>query len=272
VNAADRDAIAALCAARAGLRVDAGQAHLIESRLAPVARRAGYASTGDLVAAVREGGDEPLAWATVEAMAGAEGAFFQDGETLARLWREIVPEFARRRPAGRVRIWSAGCGAGQEVYSLAMLQVEAPSNAGPVDLFGSDLSERQLERARLGLYSHFEVQKGLSAQRLVRHFENHDDRFVLARRVRDQVRWRRVNPIDDVASLGVFDIVLCRRLLGAMTEPARKRTLANLARALAPDGILLLGREEAPPAGLGLAPVRGLAGAFVRLDGVRAAA
>lgn len=272
MKVADREFVAELCAAKAGLGVDAQKAYLIESRLAPVARREGYAAVGDLVAALRAEADERLIWLAVEAMAVADSAFFQDGDTLAAFWAEVVPELARRRGGGEVRIWSAGCGAGQEVYSLAMLAAEAPPAQGQVQLFASDLSERQLERARSGLYSHFEVQRGLSARRLVRHFENREDQFQIARGLREQVRWRRVNLMDDAASLGGFDVVLCRQALSAMTEAGRARALANLAGALAPDGILLLGPADAAPPAWGLVPIPDLAGAFAKPSGVRAAA
>jgi chemotaxis protein methyltransferase CheR len=233
-----------LCATRAGLRVDPEKGYLIESRLAPLARREGFDSVDDLVASLQSGAEEKLLTAAAEAMAASETGFFRDAGVFQRLWREVIPDLARRRPDGVVRIWSAGCASGQEIYSFALLQAEQPAPTGRVELFASDLSDRLLDRARSGLYSSFEVQRGLSARQLVRHFENRDDHFQIARRLRQAVRWRRVNLLDDLSALGRFDVVLCRYVLGGMTEPARDSVSAALAQVVAEDGVLVLGRGE----------------------------
>lgn len=261
--------LAELCAERAGLNVDPAKAYLIENRLSPVARRERFGSVAELLQNMAM--DERLTAACVEAMASAETRFFRDGEVLEALWREATPDLARRRSDGVVRIWSAGCASGQEIYSLAMLQAETPAPTGRVELFASDLSERLLERARLGVYSSFEVQRGLSARRLVRHFENRDDRFQLAKGLRQQVRWRRVNLLEDLAVLGAFDVVLCRYVLGGLTNAARAQAAEQLAKVVAPGGLLLLGMGEAPDHS-GFAPALGLDGAFRRETSVRAAA
>jgi chemotaxis protein methyltransferase CheR len=267
----DLEFLIASAADYAGLRIDASKAYLAESRLAPVARRESFASVAEFVQALRNGADERLLAAAVEGLAPSETRFFRDRDVLVRLWREVTPELARRRGDGVVRIWSAGCSSGQEIYSLAILQAEQPAATGKVELFASDLSERLLERARGGLYSSFEVQRGLSARELVRHFENHEEQFQLVRRLRQQVRWRRVNLMEDLAPLGTFDVVLCRNVLSGLTEPARERVLAGLAGVLAPDGVLLLGRDEVEvsPA---FRPFAGLEGAFVGARDVSAAA
>jgi chemotaxis protein methyltransferase CheR len=266
----DRDFLAELAVVRAGLKVDADRPNLIESRLAPLARREGFAAVDELVQALRDGADERLVAAAVEALASSETRFFRDRPVLERLWREVVPELARRRD-GPVRIWSAGCATGQEIYSLAMLQAEAPAPTGRVELFASDLSERLLERARSGLYSSFEVQQGLSARQLARHFENRDDRFQLVRALRQEVRWRRVNLLEDLSPLGAFDVVLCRHVLDGLTETAQRRVLEALAGAVAPDGVLVLGEREAA-ASPRFAPFPTFTGVFVRAQDIRAAA
>lgn len=240
----DRIFMAELGAGQAGLAIDPDKAYLIESRLGPVARREGFGSLADLVEAVRDRGDARLGAACVEALASSETRFFRDRAVFEHLWREVVPELARRRPEEPVRIWSVGCGAGQEIYSLAMLQAESPAPTGKVELFASDFSERLLDRARLGVYSSFEVQRGLSARQLVRHFENRDEHFQLAKRVRQDVRWRRVNLMDDLDVLGAFDVVLCRYVLGGFTAAARREASGKLATLIAPGGVLVLGEDE----------------------------
>lgn len=257
MTADDYAFLAELCAERAGLKVDPHKAYVIDSRLGPVARREGFGSTAELVEALRTRGEERLAVACAEAMAPAETAFFRDRAVFEHVWREVAPKLARHRPDGVVRIWSAGCGAGQEIYSLVMLQAEEPAPTGRVELFASDLSERLLDRARLGVYSSFEVQRGLSARQLVRHFENRDEHFQLSKRLRQDVRWRRVNLLEDLAPLGAFDVVLCRYVLSTLTEAARRQAADHLAQTVAPDGVLVLGQGEPPPPGFVADPACG---------------
>jgi chemotaxis protein methyltransferase CheR len=264
MNAAAPDRIAELCAERAGLRIDADKPYLIESRLAPLARREGFASVAELVEALAGLADPRLAAAAVDAMAPAETGFFRDRPMFERLWREIIPELARRRADGVVRVWSAGCASGQEIYSLAMLQAEEPAPTGRVELYASDYSDRLMARARAGAYTSFEVQRGLSARELVRHFENRGEQFQLARPLRQAVRWRQVNLLDDLSALGEFDVVLCRHVLSGLVPEAQALVLTRLETAVAEGGVLVLGAGEAVEDSAVFAPVGGLANAFRR--------
>ncbi len=155
----DREYVAALCAEKAGLRVDAEKEYLLENRLGPVARREGFASVHELVQAVRDRGEDRQVWAVVEAMSPAETAFFRDPGTFDLLASHTLADLAASRPGGTLRIWSAACGAGQEIYSLAMMLDERPPPGVRVELHGADLCERRLEKAQAGLYSQFEVQR-----------------------------------------------------------------------------------------------------------------
>lgn len=262
--------ISALCLARAGLRVDADKAYLIESRLAPLARRECFSSTEAFIDALRHGADDRLAWATVEAMALPESEFFRDPRMFAQLAEEVVPVLARARNGAPVRIWSAGCGTGQEIYSLTMLLADTPGLGCGVELFASDISERSLEKAQSGRYSQFEVQRGLPARMLVRHFEKDGETFVLSPRVRQMVRWRRVNLMDDLSRVGEFDLILCRSVLSQLAPEAGARVLGGLHDALAPGGILALGQNDsAGKAFVRAAPDLSL---YVATEGARSAA
>lgn len=264
--------IAELCAERAGLRVDSETPYVIDSRLAPLARREGFASVTELAQALAARTDERLITAAVEAMAPAETAFFRDRATLERLWSETIPEMARHKQDGVVRVWSAGCASGQEIYSLAMLQAEQPAPTGRVELYASDYCERLMDRARAGTYSSFEVQRGLTARELVRHFENRGEQFQLTRGLRQAVRWRSVNLLDDLSALGRFDLVLCRNVLSGMTPAARARVLKRLEGVLAADGLLILGPGEDAEGSSAFAPAPGMDGGFVRAGRARQAA
>ena len=201
----------------------------------------------EFISAVRDRDEDRLIWAAVEAMSPAETAFFREPGVFEYIVGQVLPDLARRREGGPLRLWAAGCGTGQEVYSLAMALEEAAPAGLTLEVFGSDLCERRLEKAQVGVYSQFEVQRGLSAQRLVRHFEGLEDGFALSPRVRQMVRWRRVNLMEDISRLGQFDLVLCRNLMGYLLDEARGRVLANLRDALAPGGRLVLGATEAAP-------------------------
>jgi chemotaxis protein methyltransferase CheR len=269
VTLQDRELIARLCAERAGLKVDPEKSYLLENRLGPVARREGFGSVHEFISAVRDRDEDRLIWAAVEAMSPTETAFFREPGTIEAIVGEVLPELARRAEGRPLRLWAAACGTGQEVYSLAMALDEAAPAGVTLDVFGSDLCERRLEKAQAGVYSQFEVQRGLSAQRLVRHFESLEEGFALSPRVRQMVRWRRVNLTEDLSRLGQFDLVICRNLLGYLLEDARGRVLANLRGALAPGGRLVLGANETAP---GLTAADGRPGFFGHPDQARVAA
>jgi chemotaxis protein methyltransferase CheR len=244
----DYGLVAQLCASRAGLEVDPRKSYFIDSRLGPIARRDGFNSVEEMINSIRQSQDERLTWSLVEAIATGEASFFRDRTPFEQFATDILPKLARSRSGEPIRVWSAACGAGQEVYSLAMtideIQGELPTGT-QVELYGSDLSERALEKAQSGLYTQFEIQRGLPIQLLVRHFEKVDDNWRLSPKIRQMVRWRRINLIADMPASGRFDVIFCRYVLSTMTSVARATLLTNLSRALSPVGVLVLGQGEA---------------------------
>ena len=267
--------VAELSAARAGLHVDPDKTYLLETRLGPVARREGFGSIAELIENLRARREERLVWAVVEAMAAGETSFFRDRLAFKLFRDEVLPAMARRREGRPIRVWSAGCGSGQEVYSLAISVAEQRGAlaGAKVELFASDISERALEKAQSGLYTQFEVQRGLPIRQLVNHFEKADEMWAISPQIRQMVRWRRVNLVADFSAAGQFDVIFCRHVLGALVEPMRAKVLDNLAGALAPDGFLFLSEGEAVAGAVkALHPVAGRAGLYVRNPSARAAA
>ncbi len=254
------DFVAEVARAGAGLHIERDKLYLLESRLAPVARREGFGSIREMLLAARQRREEKLLWAVVEALAAGETSFLRDPQVFDRLREEVLPSLAVRREGGPIRIWSAGCASGQEAYSLAFTVEDAGGGvmARGVDILGTDLSDRSLEKAQSGLYTQFEVQRGLPIRLLVRHFEKRDELWALSPRIRAMVRWKRVNLNGDIKSLGNFDVILCRNLMWAMESQARARLLDQLANALSPGGYLVLGADEYPT---------GLDEAFLAMDG-----
>lgn len=254
IKPGDLDFLTDLARTRAGIELQGDAAYLAETRLDPVARREGAGSAADLVSRARNGGDPRLLDALVEALAAQDTAFFRDKAVFDRLVDQVLPELARARPGRAVRVWFAGCGAGQEVYSLALLAAERAAAGAAVagvklQLFASDLSARALQKARSGLYSHFEVQRGLPIRMLLRDFTKADDLWRVETHLRAQVRWARINLVEDLSRLGEFDVVLCRNVLGQFRADAAATTLLALAERTAPDGRLVLGARELAPAG-----------------------
>lgn len=267
--------IVALCRQRAGLNIDPTRTYLIESRLGPLARRESYGSVSELITGLRGRREEPLIWALVEAMTSSETAFFRDRTPFHLFRDEILPTLTRMRGPEPIRIWSAGCSTGQEAYSLAMI-AEAGVGLEPgarIEVYGSDLSERALEKAQAGLYNQFEVQRGLPIRMLVDYFEKVEDSWRLSPRIRQRVRWRRLNLAADLSAVGQFDVIFCRNVLKDMDPAIRPRVLEGLAAALPADGFLVLGEGESP---LGLTdayrPISGRDGLYARNPAHRVAA
>jgi chemotaxis protein methyltransferase CheR len=226
---------------RSGLALGPEKRYLVESRLSPVCRRFNLATLSDLVGTLRLSREGPLERAVVEAMTTNETFFFRD-RTPFDLFREIAARGATRR----LRIWSAAASTGQEPYSLAMLIHEATAQlAGwQIEIVGTDLSTEVLEKARLGLYSHFEVQRGLPVQLLVKHFTQVGEQWRISPKLAGMVSYRPLNLLQPFEHLGQFDIVYCRNVLIYFDAPTKADVLERIAKALAPDGAVLLGAAE----------------------------
>ena len=275
MNPDDMELLAALARQRGGLRIESDKAYLVESRLNPLARREGFESIEAMVAALRAHRDDRLIWAVVEALTLNETAFFRDREVFAHLRDELLPALSRQQRDRPIRIWSAACSTGQEVYSLAMTAAESRDiePGAQFEFFGSDLSDRCLEKAQSGLYTQFEVQRGLPIRLLVKHFENQDEMWAISPRIRQSVRWRRINLMADLSSMGKFDAILLRNVLPGLDPGVHGRVIESLTARLEDDGVLLLGGGETlPGAASALRPVANHPGLFKPDPSARAAA
>lgn len=256
--------VMSLCGRRAGLKVSGRKTYLMETRLAPAARWAGFASVSALLQEVRDSRDDKLIWAVVEAMTCPETRFFRDRSLFEAIETRIYPSVARARQGDPVRIWSAAVSTGQEIYSLAMTFERLQRNRRQpiVDLAASDISKVALERAQAALYSQGEVQAGLPIRLLVKYFEKEGEAWRLSPRIRRMVRWRRVNLMASLEDVGEFDIILCRNLVCDLEVSRARRVIENLASALAPGGYLILGRQDDPALAEGVYQPTGAPGIF----------
>ncbi len=244
-------ALAGLLHQRCGIVIGPDKLYLLQTRLAGLLRDAGLASLDALAEHLAAAPEGELARRAVEAMTTNETLFFRDEPAFAHLRDVALPQLrAARRCANagssRLRVWSAAASTGQEAYSVAMLLAEArpPWPPGDIEILASDIARAPLARAEAAIYSPFEVQRGLSDDRLARHFERVPEGWRIRPELRAMVRCQGWNLLADPAPLGRFDIVLCRNVLIYFDGPTRGRVLARIAEALLPDGYLYLGGSE----------------------------
>jgi chemotaxis protein methyltransferase CheR len=232
--------------ARSGLALTLEKGYLVESRLQPVCRRFELDSLAELVTGLRRG-DRDLEKAVVEAMTINETYFFRDKAPFDLFRNVLLPRHLEGRCAQRrLRIWCAAASTGQEPYSLAMLLAEASVRltGWQVEILATDLSTEVLEKARAGLYSQFEVQRGLPIGLLLKHFGQAGGQWQIAPQIRSMVNFRPLNLVADFGSIGPFDIIYCRNVLIYFDSVTKADVLRRLAEAMAPDGALLLGAAE----------------------------
>ncbi len=251
VSEASHQIIADLLAARTGQHLTESRRWRVTSALAGVFREHGIDNVDQLVcllAAPRGGPEAPdLSQQVVEALLNNETYFFRDKPTFDQLPNEILPELARRRAATRrLSIWSAGCSTGQEVYSLAMMFADQPDRwqGWTIDILGTDVSHRAINAARSGLYSQFEVQRGLGINQMLRHFEEGAQGWQVSAAARRMVRFRQHNMLGPHPDRMPFDLVLCRNVLLYFDRETRSAAFTRLASAMMPDGFLMLGAGE----------------------------
>jgi chemotaxis protein methyltransferase CheR len=232
---------------RSGLVLSADKQYLVESRLLPVARRAGVATLGELVGMLKGAQDPALMTSVVEAMTTNETFFFRDKVPFEHFRSTIMPALiASRRSARSIRIWCAASSTGQEPYSLAMClkEFERDIAGWRIELLATDLSAEVLEKARAGIYSQFEVQRGLPIQLLVKYFTRSGEFWQIAPELRAMVRYRQLNLLADFSQLGLFDAVFCRNVLIYFDAETKIEVLNRLAKVTVTYGYLVLGAAE----------------------------
>ena len=239
--------LAGLLEARTGQQLTMNRRWRIETALSALLRERGIATLDELITILVMGKEPALSNQVVEALLNNETYFFRDRAPFDLLARHALPKLAARRdPGRRIRIWSAGCSTGQEVYSIAMLFAENPDKwrGWTIDVLGSDVSAGVVDRARSGTYTQFEVQRGLGINQMIRWFEECDDGWRAVEPLRKVVRFQVHNLMESPPHPGDFDIVLCRNVLLYLTPEKRRIAFDRLASALAPDGWLMLGAGE----------------------------
>jgi len=229
-----------------GLDLSADKQYLIDSRLQPLARKSGLSNIGELVAKMKSGSGAFIA-EVVEAMTTNETFFFRDKVPFDHFRGSIIPEILQARAARKsIRIWCAAGSTGQEPYSLAMClkEMSAALVGWRVEILATDLSQDVLEKSRSGIYSQFEVQRGLPIQMLVKYFKQTGELWQVNGDIRAMVQHRQLNLLHDFSQLGSFDVIFCRNVLIYFDQDTKIDIFGRLARAMEPDGFLVLGAAE----------------------------
>ena len=247
ISSRDFNYIRDLVRRRSAIVLETDKAYLIETRLTPLARQTGFGSLQELIASLKIDSGEKLQCQVVEAMTTHETSFFRDGHPFDTLKTTVLPELiARRSPSPSLAIWCAACSSGQEPFSVAMIARDHFPNLlqGRLRIFATDLSGVVLERARAGLYSQIEINRGLPAALLARYFDKQGLHWRLKSEIRRMVDFQQSNLIEDWPAFPALDVIFLRNVLIYFGVDAKRAILAKVRRLLKPDGYLFLGSSE----------------------------
>ncbi len=229
-----------------GLVITPEKMYLLESRLLPIAQKNNLENLDDLVDQLRVSSDKELKYKIIEAMTTNETSFFRDKTPFDRLKEQVLPVFLKTRAdKKKLRIWSAACSSGQEPYSLAMTLKEYKGfEDWDINITATDLSNEILTQARSGVYSQFEVQRGLPVQMLVKYFTQDGAKWNVSEMLKGMITFKEANLLKDIPLMGQFDIVLCRNVLIYFDIETKSKVLQDIKGATAEDGLLFLGGAE----------------------------
>ena len=236
---------------RSGLAIGEDKLYLVESRLPPIAKAHGIASLSDLVTTLRLRPTEALIYEVNEAMTTNESSFFRDNKPYDYLRKQLIPLFKDKLALSKsMRIWSAACSTGQEPYTISMCFREeaALMPNWRIEILGTDLARKVVERAREGIYSQFEAQRGLPIQLLIKYFnQTPEGNWQLKPEIRQAITFRELNLLEAFTTLGAFDLIFCRNVLIYFDEPTKADILRRMAKQLPEHGVLILGSTESVP-------------------------
>jgi chemotaxis protein methyltransferase CheR len=232
---------------RSGLVLTEDKVYLVESRLMPVARKQGLKSVDELVQQMKAKPDQAVLRAVTEAMTTNETLFFRDTKPFDQFKKVVLPQLLSERATRKhVRVWCAACSSGQEPYSLAMILKEEGIRLGgwKFEIVATDINTEVIDRAKAGVYSQFEVQRGLPIQYLMKYFKQVEDKWQITPEIKAMIDYREFNLLTDPRTLGQFDVVFCRNVLIYFDQPTKSQVLDRIRGVMPDDGVLYLGGAE----------------------------
>lgn len=233
-----------------GIVLDESKDYLIEHRLLPIASRLGCENLMALYRQAWSRCDETARRLIIDAITTSETLFFRDSTPFRALSSRVLPDIVDAKEgtpgAKRLRIWSAACSTGQEVYSIAMELAEIIPDIQNWDIViaGTDISDAAVRQASAGMYEKLQIARGLPDRLLEKYFHRQDDRWVVKDELRALCTFRRQNLLEPLVNTGPFDIVFCRNVAIYFSEDARTHLWRRIARVMTPTGYLFLGSAE----------------------------
>lgn len=246
----DIDAVCGLVLDLCGVYLDQSKGYLIEARLADLVTRTGCKTYAELARKARVTSDRALQTQIVDAITTNETLFFRDNSPFEALRHKVIPDLIDSKAGTvfprRIRIWSAACSTGQEPYSIAITLRELIPDLDDWDItiLGTDVSDAAVKRASLGLYAPHEIERGLSPAHLNKYFRRVGKDWQVRDELRTLVSYQKLNLLQPFASLGTFDVVLCRNVAIYFTPEARRDVFRRLAERLPANGYLFVGASE----------------------------
>lgn len=265
----DFNALIKIIKDRSGIALAEDKEYLLEGRLLSVTRKYSLEDVGALVRCLKEAANEEMVTDIIEAMTTNESFFFRDIKPFTQLSQIIIPDLLKKTPNKKdFRIWSAACSSGQEPYSILMTLDEDPQCKDlNFTLLATDIDEHILQKARGGLYTQFEVQRGVPVTRLLKYFTQEGERWRIRREFTAKVEFRQFNLMDDSADLGQFDIIFCRNVLIYFDLETKRKVLHRISQRMGKHSALFLGAAESTLGmDLDLIPYPGTTGIFCRAD------
>lgn len=240
------DFISGLLKQRSGLALTPDKGYLLDTRLTPIAKANGMADIRELISKLRGNPSAPLAYQVIESMTTNESMFFRDNKPFEQLTKVILPAL-KAKGNTLIRIWSAACSTGQEAYSIAMLLKEESAKYPNVkfEIYGTDLAEKVVEKARAGIFSQFEIQRGLPITLLMKYFaQRPNNNWEINDAIKSMVTFTTGNLLQPFTTVGRFDIIFCRNVLIYFDEKTKADVMTRLAGVMNPPGYMFLGTSE----------------------------
>ncbi len=230
-----------------GLSLTQDKTYLLTTRLDPVARSMEFANLEAFTSHLRKKPDPRTIMLVVQAMATKETSFFRDNLPFTHLKNTILPALIKKNAATKtIRIWSAACSTGQEPYSIAMVAREfLQGHPGwTVQIAATDIADDALAHAQEGVYSHFDIQRGLTMKLILDHFNMEGTKWRVQDALKQMIRFSKFNLLKPMETMGRYDVIFCRNVLIYFDTPTKKSVLDRLGDRLQPDGYMLLGACE----------------------------
>ncbi len=231
-----------------GQLIGPSKSYLMKARLSDICRRESFSDLDELAHCLKARPNPRFEREVAAALTGKKTQFFADRDILEKIISHVLPFRLKASKTGRLRIWCAGVSNGQEAYSLALRLSEAPVSAlkgADIEIIGTDVSPNCIEKAKAGIYGHFDVQKGLSIQRLMGNFRRMDTGdWEIRDSLKENVYFSLHNLLEPAGDLGQFDVILCANVLRHMDMSVHAKVAENMARQLLPGGVILTGQGE----------------------------